>query len=440
MKRIFLATAVMALAMLSACENLGLQENEQQDVISSGVSGGFHKVLFTATLDADTKTYLEYDALNNVYKTVWDDEDVITVYDPATGESEECPLMEGAGTQTAKFAGSLQADSYIAVYGSYNYMQYDGTIYIELPYWQSNNTSSYWDEQTQTEICTSSLWNNAFPMVAESSGKSFSFQNLCSVLRVSVTGNGEYLQSITVRSNDSDVYMSGYAEIDMDGYEPVLRFDGGNDYVEFSSWTTLSSTPADYYIVVPAQTYPGGITFELNAEEGVRTFAVNEDVTMGRSRIRNVNLSYSDGISQGENWGVCGSFTEWETDIPMSDNGDGWYVAYGIWMNTGDQFKLRKDGLWDGSEVGVEILYAALPYFMGIPTNTRVPAYSVEDGGNYDMSIYLAGNYDIWFNPSENSVFVMRNGVSPFDLPTMDNNLFRLMMTSIRPERAHLCM
>ena len=38
-------------------------------------------------------------------------------FDNDTGNSEDCHLVEGAGTTTGKFAGSIQAKNYVAVYG-----------------------------------------------------------------------------------------------------------------------------------------------------------------------------------------------------------------------------------------------------------------------------------------------------------------------------------
>lgn len=402
MKKILIGIAATVVALFSACENLEIQEPETQDVLVSGGSAGTDgKVLFTATIGADTKTYLDWNG--SVYKTVWGEYDCIYVIDIDSGEYEMCPIVEGAGTNSATFAGTIEAKNYVAFYGNEPWLSND-----EIRFWMSTYQSDF-----------------SFPMVAESSTKSFSFQNLCSVLKVSVTGDEEYLSYITVRSNDEATPMAGTAELDLGGAEPGLSFTQDSySYVEFYAGDDLSSTPNEYYIVLPAHTYYGGFTIELETMNGKKAFTVTDDIEMKRSHIRTLRVDCSEGIQEEDSWGISGTFTDdWAdgADILMENMGGGWYMASGIAMESGAKFKLRKNGLWDGSEVGVEIRYTASPYFMGIPTNTRVPAYSVEDGGNYDMSIYLAGNYDIWFNPSENCVFVMSNGVSPFDLPTMDN-------------------
>ena len=44
--------------------------------------------------------------------------------------------------------------------------------------------------------------------------------------------------------------------------------------------------------------------------------------------------------------GICGNFTDWEWDILMKDNGEGWYVAQ-LYVEAGSEFKFRLDGMWD---------------------------------------------------------------------------------------------
>ena len=70
--------------MLSACENLEIQESEIQGTVVSDVPEDSEaKVIFTATIGPDTKTYLDWDG--KVYKTLWEQEDRIYVFDPKTG-------------------------------------------------------------------------------------------------------------------------------------------------------------------------------------------------------------------------------------------------------------------------------------------------------------------------------------------------------------------
>lgn len=416
MKRIFLGAAAAVMTLLSACEAIGPQESEQPGY---GISGGTAATqLFTATIGADTKTQLQYDTYNDVYKTVWSDEDFIYVIDPETGMHERCSIVEGVGTSSATFAGTMEADSYIAVFGNDAYLE-DDAIHIYLRHYQDN--CYRWDSNSEKYL--NMFGPRDFPMIARSDSKTFEFQNLCSVLKVSITGNGESVNDIYFTPNDESIGTHGYASITYDGTEPVLTLENGgeNRVLWFDTWGEyLSSEPQDYYIVLPAQTYTGGFTLEIYTDAGSKTVTVTEDIQMRRSRIRTLRVDYSEGIQEEDaSWGICGSFTDWAdgADIPMENIGDGWYVAYDIYIDSGAEFKLRKNGLWDGTEVGVGADVTS--YFDYVPTNTFVPVYSRNDYGTGNIIVYVPGYYDVWYNPEMDALFLMSEGIAPFELPTM---------------------
>lgn len=390
--------------MFSACEMLEPLD-EELDMAVSGASGASPQVIFTATLGLDSKTTLEYDG--EAYKTVWTDNDIIYVIDPDTGTTEACSIVDGMGTKTATFAGTLQADSYIAVYGNNVRRRTDGSISLSLSSWQSFYGSF-------------SLWS--FPMVAQSDSKSFSFKNLCSVLNLRVTGNGEILNNIKIRSNDSEVPVYGDALIDLSGEEPSLDLvahnEGADEFLYVGTWTELNAEPSDIFIVLPAQTYPGGFTLTLVTDDNEeKSFVVTDDVEMRRSRIRNLNLSYSEGLST-DTWGICGTMTEWgETeDIALTPEGE-YYVLRNQYLAANSAFKFRKNGFW-GAEYGAPAEgWAELDQDYNVPTNTKV---LLEESGGRDIYITFGGYYDIYLNPDTGEAFVMASGIDPASLPTMD--------------------
>lgn len=407
------------MTLLSACEAIGPQESEQPGY---GISGGTAATqLFTATIGADTKTYLQYN--DGVYKTVWSEGDYIYVINSETAEFEVCPIVEGVGTTTATFAGTMEADSYMAYFGS-GWDIEEGQDKSEIYLRSYQNVFYRWDSNSGKYL--NMFGPRDFPMIARSSTKSFEFQNICSVLKVSITGNGESVNDIYFTPNDESIGTHGSASVTYDGTEPVLTLENGGENRELwfdTQGDYLSSEPQDYYIVLPAQTYYGGFTLEIETYEGSKTVTVTEDIQMRRSRIRTLRVDYSEGIQEEEaNWGVCGYFTDWAegADIPMENIGDGWYVAREVEIGGNQDFKLRKNGLWDGSEVGVfaDEVYADWGY---VQTNARIPVYSRDYGATSNLYLYCYGIYDIWYNPTENCVYMMTSGMSPFDLPTMDN-------------------
>lgn len=351
MKRIFLGTALVAMTMLSACENLEIQESEIQGTVVSDVPEDSEaKVIFTATIGPDTKTYLDWDG--KVYKTLWEQEDRIYVFDPKTGEREECVLVDGAGTNTARFAGNIEADSYVAIYGNDPY--YDsrrGKYEFWFSYYQSCGWWSIWNEDTQSYDYDVRWQRNVFPMVAQSDDKTFSFENLCSVLKLTLTGTpGTRVQYIYIKSNDETIPMYGDAYIDMEGDAPVMKIqNSGEDYnrLECSMYMDLQDKPIEFLAVLPAQTYKGGFTITVETPYGSQDFVVKEDVEMRRSRIRNIDLNVT--VEDNNTWGIVGSspeLGEWQYDIPLVKEGDYW-VLNGIYLEQGWEFKARANGSWE---------------------------------------------------------------------------------------------
>ena len=178
MKKILTSISMAVLAALSAC-----QANLPQDVEDAQY--------FTADIGADTKTSLAYDPTRGTYKVLWSEGDEILVINAETGESELCPIVEGVGTKKAKFAGTLKANKYYAVYGSN--VSIDGAV-PEL-------------FVSQIQYGSDGIKGDRFQMFAQSSSRSFSFQNLYSLIKINVTAEeGEYLRDLTLNQrswNDS---------------------------------------------------------------------------------------------------------------------------------------------------------------------------------------------------------------------------------------------
>lgn len=396
MKRIFIGTALAVMAMFSACESLEIQEPETQD----------EAVLFTATIGADTKTYLEWDG--EVYKTVWDEDDYIWVYDAETGRSEQCGIVKGAGTTTAVFAGTLEADRYVAIYGYAG--KYEDEYTVWLSNWQYMNWHYSWDEDTQTETMQGRWSDACFPMVAQSDDKTFSFQNLCSVLKVTLTGSSDrHVDYIRVISNDEQAPMNGTAFIDMSGKTPVMAFDMENLWeesyqVECGVWSNLYHSPLEVFIALPAQTYKGGFTVEVQTDYGIEEFVVSQDIEMRRSRIRNLNISLSDHDESV--WGIVGSspeLGEWTYDLPMVYNGRYWELC-NLYLEAGWEFKARANGSWDENYGG---------YGSYIYKNEATPLSWFGDNFIIDES----GYYDIYLDVRNEYIYLMSPGLYPGDSP-----------------------
>ena len=396
MKKIFIGAAAAAIALFSACSRIELP----QETLPTGTSGGVvEQTYFTATLAPDTKVHLQYQ--DGVYKTYWDEGDCIYVCNDDTGEVETCMLAEGAGTSTGKFAGSIQARNYTAFYS-----------YDSQPW--KNDDDSY----------GMTLQNNRYGffdyMMASSTTKTFSFKNICSYLKLNVSGNGEILYNIEIRSNDDSAPLCEVAKILESNGEPGLYFDSDdNQYFDNTSlyvsvYKYLGSSPYECIVAIPAQTYHGGLTVTINTESRSEEFHVDGDIEMRRSRIRNLNLDLSGGGAPQENWVIemtRDGGNSWSVTQNLEYR-DGFFFFDDLYVSEGEQISFRFCETSTGCCYGCSTDFRDGRY----KTNARV---GLVPYGNM-LSLRHQGYYDIYLNPEEDCFFIMSDYLQPSDLPTME--------------------
>ena len=138
MKKI-LSGILAAIFALAACETI------QPEGIG-GSSSASETHLFTASIGEKTRTSLVYNGTG--YDVVWNEGDEIVIFDSSVfsngcedGKYEKSVLKAGAGTPHGEFMASIQADSYVALYGAF-VTSSDGFIGIDLPLMQNSKTSA----------------------------------------------------------------------------------------------------------------------------------------------------------------------------------------------------------------------------------------------------------------------------------------------------------
>lgn len=377
---------VAALAMLSACQP------KPEEYAAIPVESG--TVQFTASLGADTKTHMEYDADSQVYKNLWDQTDrfgVMSFVDNEFVSYATAYLFEGAGTTRATFASEAkQGDRYVAFYG-YGIFNDDYSVSAQIPTRQALITAD--------DVVRESYPQYFYPMYAESNDTNLEFKNLASVLKIEVSGNS-YLESINIASNSEDVFMSGYMSV-VRGDDGTLRTQMIADstalnYISYDVKKQLSETEVlNCYVVIPAQTYTGGLTLTFTGSAGTMVKTYSQDLTFERSQIRairNVVFSEENPVS----WGLVGTITNWENDIVMQKDGDCYSVS-GVYLTAEDEFKFRANGLWD-LNLGGGSLDAVLP-------NSTVSLW--QDGAN--LKVAEEGYYSFKLYPYEGYVEVIQD-------------------------------
>lgn len=226
---------------------------------------------------AGTKTYLS-DQKEGIYYPYWSTGDQLAVYAPGVSAPGKYTLTKGEGTSQASFEGVLGGSPLVALYpyelGKDGALEGD-VLSLELP-------------AVQTYV-PGSFAQGAFPMLAISKTTDFSFLNLCSVLKLSLTGES-VVSSIVFTAADLAMSVSGKATVrtDYTTAPELVMAQGGSPTVtlECGSVQLDPVTPTDFFIVLPAGTYNGGFTVQVITFTGDIIKTAKADITFLRSQFR----------------------------------------------------------------------------------------------------------------------------------------------------------
>lgn len=215
----------------------------------------------------DTRTSLNGPDANGVYRTVWSPGDQIMVF---SGDLAcRYILKSGENTNKGVFEGYGNSEDLVAVYPlSIGISRTGATIEVGLPEVQ--------------EYVSGNIPPGAYPMLGIYGDETFSFRNLCSVLKVPMFGDAT-VKSITFTPNNAGVKASGKAVINVnstqlemdDNSKPSVKLDCPD--------VKLSAQPTDFHFVVPAQIYPGGFTLTIATDKGDVVKTLKSDITLDRS-------------------------------------------------------------------------------------------------------------------------------------------------------------
>ena len=280
----------------------------------------------TATMEYDAETKTSLSGLENgMYYPLWSAGDEIAVFVDGASEPSKFTLNSGEGTTVASFTGTEEGERYVALY-PYDMAESlsDGTITMTLP-------------QTQ-EYVPDSFGQGSFPMIATGgSDGSLKFMNLCSVLKITLNGNS-MIRSITVTANDKDTFLSGPAKIDADFSDipELVMLEGGSNSVSVKCGALELHGSSDFYLVVPSQTYKGGLKIEVDTYSDIFTVNIESDLIFDRSQIRQIQNSLNVGGDVGEDELQQKIAKEKAALIAFYEalDGDNWYD---IWNGTSNE-------------------------------------------------------------------------------------------------------
>ena len=239
-------------------------------------------VELTAVMEAapDSKTAMS-ELTQGMYYPLWSPEDEIAVFADDDKTPSKFVLSSGEGSVKAEFSGNCTGECYVALY-PYNegVALNDGTLSLTLP-------------QTQKYV-EGSFGQGAYPMIATGGSDGvLNFMNLCSVLKISLSGTAS-VRAVTVIANDKETYLSGPASVSLNAIETEDNFlamsEGASSSVTLDCYglEISNESPADVFIVIPAQTYKGGLTIEVDTFTETISRVIEIDLTFARSQLRSI--------------------------------------------------------------------------------------------------------------------------------------------------------
>ena len=225
-------------------------KKDKKDEIENAGSG------FRATVEShagDSKTHLDGLAVK------WDSGDAILV------KSNTCTTPRGFTTQESGDNVNFDADATLP------------TNFYAPPYTGYYPASAFEGDQltlpaTQTYVA-GSFGNGANPMAATSSETLLPFKNICGVLKLQLHGTSAYgIDNITITSNTGEM-LWGTGTVTLTNGIPTLGTlsDGGSTLTlncGGQTMSTSSSSPTNYYFVVPAGTLGTSFTVKVTATNG----------------------------------------------------------------------------------------------------------------------------------------------------------------------------
>lgn len=256
---IFIAIAALTCLNLLSC----VAETEKPEI---NVPDANEIILEAALVDDIGRTALGSDG-----SVSWQAEDKISVF--STSGTNACfSLTEGAGSTTAKFAGSISGDVAQAFFPWSESNSAGTRLGFVLP------EKQYWNEN--------SFGATAAPMYAGLSGSTLNFRNICGVLKLLLKG-ADKVGKIVIRDLAGSM-LWGNGSLAIDGSLAFTLSDGSDELeLDCGDGVQLSSSPVSFYFAVPPGAFASGFAVEVYSDTGtlLDSFSSTKDHSISRSVI-----------------------------------------------------------------------------------------------------------------------------------------------------------
>lgn len=260
MKKLFVIWAALMLSLLTGCEDpLPQPEPEPEG---------------PRTLSAKTEELSP--ALANF---VWSATDTLAVHGDSQGSAVCFNIQRGLGSSSAQFVGTVKGKTLVAFSPFRADKGLQGKqLNLELP-------------ATQKYLTGNRLDGQAFPLLAVGESDEMTFQSLCGVLALPISGNAT-LSSIRITAASKEMPLSGKATVRTDYSDTpflTMKEAGATPVTLQCKGVKLKGDEAiGFYFVLPPGTYRGGFSLEIETYTGTVTCQIEGNLVLERAKILSV--------------------------------------------------------------------------------------------------------------------------------------------------------
>lgn len=217
----------------------------------------------------------------NEGKTVWTTGDLVSVF-YRSDANQQWKFNGQTGATTAELTKVVEPEATNTLSKVVTIYPYNENYTIDA---ECKVTATLPAEQ---EYLADSFGVGSSIMVAESESNNAQLRNAMGWLRLHLTGDGEVVKSITVKGNNSE-QVAGQITINPSDASITLAESSTATTVTLhcTDGVTLSSEETAFYIALPPQEFEGGITAEINCNDGSKMVkSTSNSVTIKRNTIQ----------------------------------------------------------------------------------------------------------------------------------------------------------
>lgn len=362
--------------------------------------------VFSAYMDdADTKTVIDGNTMQNLWMGDENGNEYITIMEPGSVNTYVCsqgnfePTAEATFSMAENGGNGLTGKSVFAVYpaGAWSCFNTADSLGVTVTYpnLQYSYAGSY-DPQGAVAV--------AYNPDVEAD-QHLAFKNTTALLKFQIQATSDPVFNVTVYSLAGEP-IAGTMILKQKGEKgSVTAGEDAKSWVEISDKDLMPlDAETDYYIAVAPALLKGGIGVQLNKDE-VQTFTISKELNIERNKIYDLGM-FSYDAPADDVWYLIGDFNAGnansiaKTQLEVVGNH---YVAKNVTIADGQAFKFYSPttGKAFYAETGKTQAGAVIP----VATDT----WNVLTAGN-NYSYVAAGTYDIYADKDFAGVAVMKAG------------------------------